>query len=141
MTARSFLKILLILLSAAAASLLAWGIGRFALFSSGVGRRRELEHEMLERLQAEIPLHVPEAGVWLLKKTGRSEISALDDQCTHLGCRYAWSTQTSRFECPCHGSTFDMDGHVMRGPATQPLQRLSVHIKPGENPRLLGGSG
>lgn len=95
---------------------------------------------MFERLQAEIPLHVPEAGVWLLKKTGASEILALDDRCTHLGCRYAWSTKTNLFECLCHGSAFDMDGNVMRGPATQPLLHLSVHTKPGENPRLLGGS-
>jgi nitrite reductase/ring-hydroxylating ferredoxin subunit len=139
-TTRSFLKTLLVAVAATVASALTWGVGRFVLFTSGVRRRRELSNEILVRLQAENPLHLPEAGVWLLRRTGRSEILALDDRCTHLGCRYAWSSKTSRFECPCHGSAFDVNGNVIHGPAAKPLERLSVHQKPGESARLVGGS-
>jgi len=39
--------------------------------------------------------------------------------CTHLGCIV--KGQTGGFECPCHGSRFDLNGGVTKGPAPKPL--------------------
>ncbi len=39
--------------------------------------------------------------------------------CTHAGCQVQWIGTI--FECPCHGSTFDKKGCVLRGPAVMPL--------------------
>ncbi len=45
--------------------------------------------------------------------------TALSSVCTHLGCSVRPS---SRFLlCPCHGSTFDHSGKVLRGPAEKSL--------------------
>lgn len=41
--------------------------------------------------------------------------------CTHLGCVVPWSAATNKFQCPCHGSQYAPDGHVVRGPAPLPL--------------------
>jgi glycine/D-amino acid oxidase-like deaminating enzyme/nitrite reductase/ring-hydroxylating ferredoxin subunit len=41
--------------------------------------------------------------------------------CTHLGCRLAFNTAEKSWDCPCHGSRFDIDGSVLQGPAVEDL--------------------
>ncbi len=72
--------------------------------------------------------------------------------CTHLGCSPQYKPQPGElnatwpggFYCPCHGSTFDLAGRVMKGvPAPinleiPPYRFLDAHtILLGENPMLL----
>lgn len=41
--------------------------------------------------------------------------------CTHMRCIVNWNPSGRSWDCPCHGSRFDIDGHVMHGPATTDL--------------------
>eukprot|EP00465_Bigelowiella_longifila_P000090 CAMPEP_0185251312 /NCGR_PEP_ID=MMETSP1359-20130426/719_1 /TAXON_ID=552665 /ORGANISM="Bigelowiella longifila, Strain CCMP242" /LENGTH=252 /DNA_ID=CAMNT_0027833145 /DNA_START=8 /DNA_END=766 /DNA_ORIENTATION=+ len=45
----------------------------------------------------------------------------LNAVCTHLGCVVPWDASSNKFKCPCHGSQYAPDGHVVRGPAPRPL--------------------
>ena len=90
----------------------AWGLGRFALFRIGKSKRRDVPKDVLDKLQPDVPLHVPDAGAWLLKRKEPEQLLALDDRCTHLGCRQKWNPTRGLFECPCHGSEFDIEGNV-----------------------------
>lgn len=53
--------------------------------------------------------------------------SALSLKCTHLGCTVEQSPEG--FTCPCHGSRYDAQGQVQRGPATKPLPRWRAEVR------------
>jgi cytochrome b6-f complex iron-sulfur subunit len=56
---------------------------------------------------------------------------ALSATCTHLGCLTQYERDNNRIFCPCHGSRYDVGGHVTNGPAPKPLPRLSLTVEDG----------
>ncbi len=46
---------------------------------------------------------------------------AVSLRCTHLGCLLRFNAAETSWDCPCHGSRFDVDGEVLEGPAVHPL--------------------
>jgi glycine/D-amino acid oxidase-like deaminating enzyme/nitrite reductase/ring-hydroxylating ferredoxin subunit len=46
---------------------------------------------------------------------------AVSLRCTHLGCLLRFNRAERSWDCPCHGSRFDVDGAVLEGPAVRPL--------------------
>lgn len=61
--------------------------------------------------------------------TGNGPV-AFDDRCPHLGCRLDYQLGSEKFQCPCHGSEFAIDGERIAGPAKRDMTRLEV--KPDE---------
>jgi cytochrome b6-f complex iron-sulfur subunit len=59
--------------------------------------------------------------------TDNQEIASygLNAVCTHLGCVVPWNVAENKFMCPCHGSQYNSEGKVVRGPA--PLSLALVH--------------
>lgn len=62
------------------------------------------------------------------------QVFALSAICTHKGCKVRLASDQS-FYCKCHGSTFDANGKVTKGPAKRDLPRLQV--SQGEQGHLL----
>ncbi|HSB15376.1 MAG TPA: ubiquinol-cytochrome c reductase iron-sulfur subunit [Bryobacteraceae bacterium] len=75
-------------------------------------------------------------SAWVVKVSD-ADVVAFSPICTHLGCAYHWDERKNNFLCPCHSSTFGLDGRVLSGPARRPLERFRVRI---ENGRLLLGA-
>src|SRR6476469_8682427 len=52
---------------------------------------------------------------------------ALSAICTHAGCVVDWNG-VDTFDCGCHGSVFNDDGTVKRGPAAAPLRSFATAV-------------
>lgn len=59
-----------------------------------------------------------------------AELLALWRKCPHLGCQVPEPCDdVRRFQCRCHGSTFNIVGEKMKaGPASRGMDRFGVHI-------------
>ncbi len=55
--------------------------------------------------------------------------TSLSAKCTHMGCTVAFQSKDDNFICECHGSIFNIDGKVLKGPATRPLPVYYVDIE------------
>lgn len=44
--------------------------------------------------------------------------------CPHMMCVVNWNDVEKSWDCPCHGSRFDIDGGVLEGPALHPLHEI-----------------
>lgn len=60
------------------------------------------------------------------------ELIVMENVCTHMGCQTAWNPSGQSWDCPCHGSRYHPDGSVLKGPAPEPLPRLSHHLEGDE---------
>ncbi|HEY0963431.1 MAG TPA: Rieske 2Fe-2S domain-containing protein, partial [Pseudomonadales bacterium] len=49
------------------------------------------------------------------------ELHFVGAHCTHMGCLVHFNALEMSWDCPCHGSRFDIDGRVIEGPAQKDL--------------------
>ncbi|KAL0399968.1 UNVERIFIED_CONTAM: cytochrome-f complex iron-sulfur subunit, chloroplastic [Sesamum radiatum] len=52
--------------------------------------------------------------------------------CTHLGCVVPWNAAENKFICPCHGSQYNNQGRVVRGPAPLSLALAHADVDDGK---------
>ena len=48
--------------------------------------------------------------------------------CPHAGCAVS-KVDGAKVVCPCHGSSFGLDGAVLTGPAREPLRPVAVTVR------------
>lgn len=56
-------------------------------------------------------------------KDRQGKTHVVSAHCTHLGCDLSFNDAEESWDCPCHGSRFDVDGEVLHSPAITPLLR------------------
>lgn len=54
-------------------------------------------------------------------KDSEGELHICDALCKHLKCQLDFNPNTKTWDCPCHGSRFEIDGKLIVGPATENL--------------------
>jgi len=72
---------------------------------------------------------VPIGAVYLIRQP--QEIQAFQVTCPHAGCFVDYDPANQRFLCPCHESSFNLDGSLKdpRSPAPRGLDRLEVKVQ------------
>ena len=59
-------------------------------------------------------------------RSPEGELSVRSAVCPHLFCVVDWNSAEKTWDCPCHGSRFAPDGHVLNGPSRAPLAEASL---------------
>ena len=49
--------------------------------------------------------------------------------CPHLGGIVGWNSTEKTWDCPCHGSRFDVSGRVLNGPAIGGLEPVTERVR------------
>jgi len=57
-------------------------------------------------------------------RKSKNETIKLSPVCRHLGCMVGWNNKDKTWDCPCHGSRYEADGKLKRGPAKQNLIKI-----------------
>lgn len=72
------------------------------------------------------PFNEPAGRFWITHT--ENGVLGLYGVCTHLGCLPKWVPTNFRFECPCHGSKYRINGTWIIGPAPRGLDRFATTI-------------
>jgi mono/diheme cytochrome c family protein/nitrite reductase/ring-hydroxylating ferredoxin subunit len=71
--------------------------------------------------------YVPAGRMYMVNTQGY--LFALSQKCPHLGCHVPYCKSSGRFECPCHGSVYDLAGEYIAGPAPRGMDRYHVTLQ------------
>jgi Rieske Fe-S protein len=54
------------------------------------------------------------------------EYFCINPVCSHLKCALAFNEAEKSWDCPCHGSRFDIKGNILEGPAVLPIDKIKI---------------
>lgn len=57
-------------------------------------------------------------------KDEAGKVHTVDTTCAHMGCELHWNDAEHSWDCPCHGSRYNVDGGILEGPTVKPLKVL-----------------
>lgn len=100
------------------------GLAQFLSYQTQPKRQSEFDLGPAAAFEAGSRTRFDEVPALLIR--GDSGFEALSLTCTHLGCTVGQAPEG--FECPCHGSRYDDQGDVLRGPAVKSLRKLRTEI-------------
>ena len=80
----------------------------------------------------------PVGSVWLVRQPAGSDppVLAMQSECPHLGCAINVKADGSGFLCPCHTSSFTLEGTPTNQVPPRPMDRLELEVGPGEDPEI-----
>jgi cytochrome b6-f complex iron-sulfur subunit len=67
----------------------------------------------------------------LFVRDAKDSVRALSSACTHMQCQMSYNADSQHIECPCHGSSFDLTGKVLKTPAKNPLRNYPAKLSGG----------
>lgn len=59
-------------------------------------------------------------------KDTKGDYFCINPVCAHLGCSLSFNEAEKTWDCPCHGSRYDIKGNILEGPTVKPLDKISI---------------
>lgn len=74
--------------------------------------------------------NVPIGSVYV-QKTGKDTVRVLNAVCPHLGCSVGYNAAKHGYFCPCHKSSFSLDGKILdpKSPSPRGMDELEAEVK------------
>lgn len=70
-------------------------------------------------------------GTVYLRNMGGGNVLAFTDVCPHLGCKVNYQSSSEHFFCPCHASTFNLDGEKINAIPPRNMDTLETKVQDG----------
>ena len=67
-----------------------------------------------------------------------NQTTVFSSHCSHLGCKID-KMESGKLVCPCHGSEYDLQGQVIKGPAYKNLTILDSSVSDNEKTITIKG--
>ena len=101
-----------------------------ALADDGTPRRFQI---VADRVDAWNKFPQVPVGAVYLRRNPEGKVEALNVTCPHAGCPVEYRPATHSYLCPCHDSTFKLDGTLadLRSPSPRALDVLEVELRSG----------
>jgi len=145
---RGFLKRALAIVVGSVLGTVPLGAGLTVLFSPLQRKRRRDEAVLVGTLEAlpadgtpcKFPVMATRVDAWnksqgligaVYLRRVENRVIALNVACPHAGCFVDYSAARDGFVCPCHNSSFNLDGAIRdpRSPAPRGLDTLEVEVR------------
>ncbi|HMR18101.1 MAG TPA: FAD-dependent oxidoreductase, partial [Sphingobacterium sp.] len=110
-------------------------------FSSFLKENATVVHDMvvdkitMDRVKSLADIQSGEARVvkldgesYAVYKEKDGNVHLLKSTCPHAKCEVRWNSAELSWDCPCHGSRFNINGHLLNAPATSELKRLEPDL-------------
>lgn len=71
-------------------------------------------------------------GAVYLRKLEDGQVTAFNAKCPHLGCAVAYKTDENKYICPCHDSSFTLEGERTNEIPPRNMDTLEVEVRNGD---------
>jgi Rieske Fe-S protein len=80
----------------------------------------------------------PAGSVWLIRQPegAKPEVVAFTAECPHLGCAINLAADGKSFLCPCHTSSFNLEGRPQNHVPPRPMDPLDVELTADPDPKV-----
>jgi len=88
------------------------------------------DYPQLEKVGGFVLFKDTPAGELLVVRSGDEQFDAMSNVCPHKQCHVEVKSP-KLIKCPCHGSTYQIDGTYVKGPSKQSLKKFRTIVEAG----------
>jgi Rieske Fe-S protein len=83
-------------------------------------------NSLTELTEGEAKVVKYEGESYAVYKDSGGKIHLVKSTCTHMNCEVRWNSAEISWDCPCHGSRFNVNGKMLTGPTVKDLHRIEL---------------